>query len=153
MGTLVKATADHNTKPNYAVTTPLAGAVAVADGEFAVFVGSTVGSQLEAYNGIEKCMEALREAGWPNPITSQLSYAHYDTVQHDITVGNGVAPTLTEDMVAVLQGLDFTVEGKLIVPEDELVPLVKGDGVELEEVFVNLIQNAVNAKAKYWGSQ
>ena len=112
MGTQVTAVDDSNTKPNYAVTTPLAAAVAVADGEFAVFVGSAVGSQIEAHNGIIQCIQALREAGWPNPITLELSYAVYDTVLHQLTVGNGAAPVLTENDVAVMQGLDFTAGGK-----------------------------------------
>jgi hypothetical protein len=54
---------------------------------------------------------ALREQGWPNPVTLQLSYAQYDTVSHTMTVGNGAAPTLAETDVAVLQGLDFTAAG------------------------------------------
>lgn len=112
MGTEITATADHNTKPNYTVATTAAASVAVADGEFVAFIGASVGSRLEAYNGLEQCRMALREEGWPNPVTTQLSYAQYDTVSHVMTVGNGAAPTLAETEVAVLQGLDFTVAGK-----------------------------------------
>lgn len=111
MGMEITATADSDTKPNYSVATTAAAVVAVADGEFVAFIGDSVGSKVEAYNGLEQCRMALREAGWPNPVTLQLSYAQYNTVTHTMTVGNGAAPTLAETDVAVLQGLDFTVAG------------------------------------------
>lgn len=111
MGTLVKATAKHDTKPNYSIATVAAGSVTVADGEFALFVGANQDPQTIMNAGKQKCLQALREAHWPNPVTTQLSAAVYKITTGTLAVTNGVAPTLTEDDVAVLQGLDFNVAG------------------------------------------
>lgn len=113
MGTLVTAAADHNTKTNYSIATVAAGSVAPADGNLYLFVGATADCPLEAFNGaVAKCRQALREAGWPNPVTLQFSYATYDLSTYTLVVGNGAAPTLTENQVAVIQGLDFVNGGK-----------------------------------------
>lgn len=110
MSTLVKATSHTDTKPNYAVTDP--PVPAVADTEFGIFVGTGVQSNVEAWNGLNTCSEALREAGWPNPTIGTVSYATYDTLLHRLLVGNGVPPPLPPPVVAVLQGMDFTVAGR-----------------------------------------
>ena len=106
MGTQVTATADSNTKPNYTVATVLVASIAVADGEFAVWVGATISDQVVAFDGIRMCKQALRELGWPNPLTLAVSEAIYDTQLQAFTV------TATEDCVAVIQGFDFTPAGK-----------------------------------------
>jgi hypothetical protein len=111
MGTKVLAAADHNTKPNYVVSTVVAASMAVIDGQFAVWIGATVITQLDAYNGLLQCAQALREADWPNPITTEFSTAAYDTQTGILTLTNGAAQTITEDQVAVVQGLDFTQGG------------------------------------------
>ena len=108
MGTKVLAAADHNTKPNYVVSTVTAALMAVLDGEFAVWIGATVSTQLETYNGLLQCSQALREADWPNPVTSEFSTAAYDTRTGILTVTNGAVQTFTEDQVVVTQGFDFT---------------------------------------------
>jgi len=105
MGVQVTATADSNTKPNYTVATVLAASVAVADGEFAVWVGATISDQLVAFDGVRMCKQALREAGWLNPTTGVVIEAIYDTQTQNIV------DTLTEDCVAVIQGFDFTPAG------------------------------------------
>ena len=111
MGTKVLAAADHNTKPNYVVSTVVAASVAITDGQLALWIGATIGSQLEAYNGLLQCSQALREASWPNPVTSEFSAAAVDTKTGVLTLSNGAAQTFTEDQVAVMQGLDFTPAG------------------------------------------
>jgi len=113
MGTLVTAAYDYNTKPNYTIATVAAGSVSPADGNLYLFVGTTADSQVEAYDGmVAKCRQALREAGWPNPVTLEFSYATYDLSTYTLVVANGAAPTLTENQVAVIQGLDFSVGAK-----------------------------------------
>jgi len=108
MGTKVLAAADHNTKPNYVVSTVVAGSMAILDGQFAVFIGATIATQLEAYNGLLQCSQALREADWPNPVTLEFSTAAYDTRTGILTVSNGAVQTFTEDQVVVTQGFHFT---------------------------------------------
>ena len=111
MGTKVLAAADHNTKPNYVVSTVVAASMAVLDGEFAIWIGATVITELDAYNGLLRCSQALREAGWPNPVTLEFSAAAFDTQTGILTVTNGAVQTFTEDQVVVTQGLDFTQGG------------------------------------------
>jgi hypothetical protein len=112
MGTQVTAALDSDTKPNYTVATVVAASVAIVNGEFAAWVGNAVGSQVEAINGLVKCSQALREAGWPNPTTGVFNSAVYNTVTHTMTVAlAAVLPTLAETDVCVLQGLDFTQAG------------------------------------------
>lgn len=111
MGLEITSTTRADTKPTYTSATTAAASVAVADGEFACFVGATVGTNLEAFNGLIRCANALREADWPNPVTLELSSAMYDTKTGILTVANGAAPTLTEDVVAVLRGLDYAPAG------------------------------------------
>jgi hypothetical protein len=111
MGTSVIAALDGDTKPNYTVATVVAGSFVVADTEFGIFVGNAVQSQLEAFNGLEMCKHALRDAGWPNPVTTEKSAAVYDTATNTLAVTNGAPPTVAEDDVAIFQGLDFTQAG------------------------------------------
>jgi hypothetical protein len=111
MGTLVTSTSQADSKSGFVVTTPLAASVVVADGSLASWVGATVSTNVESYNGLGTCKEKLREAGWPNPVTAELSAAVFNTKTQVLTVTNGIAPTLTEDDVAVLQGLDYTPAG------------------------------------------
>lgn len=111
MGTKVLAAADHNTKPNYVVSASTAALMAVLDGEFAIWIGATVITQLDAYNGLLQCSQALREIDWPNPVTLEFSTAAYDTRTGILTVTNGAVQTFTEDQVVVTQGLDFTQSG------------------------------------------
>ena len=108
MGTKVLAAAKENTKPNYVVSTVVAGSMAVLDGEFAIWIGATASTQLESYNDLLQCSQALREAGWPNPVTTEFSTAALDTKTGVLTVTNGTAQVLTEDQVAVVQGFDFS---------------------------------------------
>ena len=109
MGTLVKAINDSNTKPNYSVEDTAPGAVAVADGELALFVGSTTDNSLKQYAGMLKCMQALREAGWLNPATTVLNTAVYDIATDTLTVTLAATlPLLTETQVALVQGFNFT---------------------------------------------
>jgi hypothetical protein len=107
MGTLVTAAAKEATKPQYTVETVLAGSVAVLDGEFAVFIGANQDPQTIMNAGKQKCLQALREAHWPNPVTLEFSTASYDITTGSLTLSNGAAQTLTEDDVAIIQGFDF----------------------------------------------
>lgn len=113
MGTQVTVSSRHDSSPSFTVATVAAAAVAVADGELALWVGDSVTSPLEAYVGLEHCLEALREAGWPNPVTIENSYAIYDTADQTLTVDNGAAPSFDsgETEVAILQGFDFINDG------------------------------------------
>ncbi len=109
MGTQVTATADTNTKPNYTVATVVAASVAIVDGEFAVWVGADITTQLEGYDALTLCKQALREADWPNPGTGVFNSAFINTITNVLTVALGaVLPTLIESDVCVLQGFDFT---------------------------------------------
>lgn len=109
MGTQVKAVADHNTKPNYATSTVAAGSVAIVDGEFAIFIGSTVPAQVAGWAGLTQCMQAMREAGWIDPTTLQFASAVYNVVTSVLTVvTDGAHPTLTEDDVAIIKGFGFS---------------------------------------------
>jgi hypothetical protein len=108
MGTQVTAALKSDTKPNYTVATVVAASVAIVDEEFAIWAGDTIASQLEAYNGLLQCSQALREAGWLNPTTLQFASAAYNTVTGVLTLDlDGALPTLAETDVCVLQGLDF----------------------------------------------
>lgn len=109
MGTLVTSKKVADTKPQYAVETVAAAAVAVVDGELAVFIGTVALSQVAKINGIIKeCRQALREAKWPNPVTLEFSAAVYTVTTGALAVTNGAHPTLTENDVAVIQGFDFS---------------------------------------------
>ena len=108
MGTKVLAAAKYNTKPNYVVSDVLAASMAVLDGEFAIWIGATASTQLESYDDLLQCAQALREAGWPNPVTLEFSAAAIDTRTGILTLTNGVVQTFTEDQVAVMQGFDFS---------------------------------------------
>jgi hypothetical protein len=112
MGLEITSTSRADTKPNYTVATTAAASVVVADGELVVFVGSTVQTQVEANNGILQCIQALREIQWPNPATTTFASAVYDTKTNVLTVEPGGAlPTLTEDVVALIRGLDYSPAG------------------------------------------
>lgn len=111
MGTQVVAADRSNTKPNYVLSTVAAASVAPADGNLYLFVGATIATQLNGKTGQRMCMQALREASWPNPVTAEFSWATYETVTNTLTIGNDAGPTLTENMVAYIQGLDFTPAG------------------------------------------
>ena len=111
MGTLVTAAAKEDTKPAFTLETVAAGSVAVADGELAVFVGENQDPQTIMNAGFDKCLEALRDAHWPNPVTTENSAAVYKITTGILTVTNDAPPTLTEDDVAILQGLDFNYAG------------------------------------------
>ena len=111
MGTLVTAAAKEDTKEAYPVESPAAAAVAVADGELAVFVGANQDPQAIMGAGFQKCLQAIREAHWPNPVTTEFSAAVYTITTGTLAVSNGAHPTLTENDVAILQGLDFNTAG------------------------------------------
>ena len=112
MGTLVTSASKTDTKPNMTVATVAAGSVVPVDGSFYVFIGSTATPQLVSHIGVaDKCKDALREAGWPNPVTTEFSAAVFDTLTNSVTVTNGAAPTLLETDVAVIQGLDYNYAG------------------------------------------
>jgi hypothetical protein len=111
MGTQVVAANRSNTKPNYVLSTVAAGSVVPTDGNFYLFVGDTIATQLNGKTGQRMCMQSLRESSWPNPITAEFAWAAYETVTNTLTTGNGVAPTLTENMVAIIKGFDFTPAG------------------------------------------
>jgi len=112
MGLEITSTSRTDTKPNYTVATTVAASVAVADGELVVFIGATIQTQLEANNGVLQCIQALRENDWPNPTTLQFASAMYDTKTNILTVAtDAVLPTLTEDVVAVIKGLDYSPAG------------------------------------------
>jgi hypothetical protein len=109
MGTKVLAAADTDTKPNYTVSTVLAASVAIIDGQFAAWVGNAVTTNVEAYNGLGRCKEALREQDWPNPTTGIFNSAVFNTITGVLTVALGaILPTVAETDVCILQGLDFT---------------------------------------------
>jgi len=105
MGTQVLSTARYETKPQYVVSTVAFGSVAVGDGEFASFIGANAADQVEAFNGLEKCKERLREAGWPNTGTGVVVEAIYDIKVKAFT------DTLSEDCVSVIKGSDYTPAG------------------------------------------
>lgn len=112
MGTLVKATDRDNTKPNYALTSPAAAAVAVADGELALFIGSSIPAQVSGWAGLTRCIQALREQQWSDPSTGQLAYAQFNVADGLLTVvADGASPSLGEGQVAILQGFGFSAAG------------------------------------------
>jgi len=111
MGTLVTSTASYQTKPQYTVETVAFGLVAVADGEFASFIGADISAQVVAWDGLETCKEALRETGWPNPTTGVVVEAIYDTVTQSLT------DTLSETCVAVIKGSDYKPAGFSCSPD------------------------------------
>lgn len=113
MGLEITSTSRAQSKPQYTVATTAAASVAVADGELVVFVGSTIQTPVEAFNGIDNCTAALRDNDWPNPVTTQFASAMFDTKTKVLTfVADGALPTLTEDVVAVIRGLDYTGPGE-----------------------------------------
>lgn len=109
MGVLVKAVANHNTRPNYTVTDP--PAVSVADGEFAIWIGENLVNRVEAYNWVLRCLYALREAHWPEPITAEVSAATFVPATQVLTVTNGALPAITANNVAVVRGFEFSTAG------------------------------------------
>ena len=110
MGTLVVASNDSDTKPNYAVSSELAGVFVFLDGGFSVWVGSSVPINLPATVGLTQCLQALREVGWPNPEKSlDFNSAKYSSIDGTLTVTLGtVTPILLETDVVIVQGFDFT---------------------------------------------
>ena len=109
MGTKVLSTSDTDTKPNYVVSTVVAASVAIVDGEFAVWVGDLVPINLPANVGLIQCLQALREAGWPNPATTTFNIVKYSSIDGTLVVALGaVLPTVLETDVVILQGFDFT---------------------------------------------
>jgi hypothetical protein len=111
MGTQVLAALRSDTKPNYVLSTVAAGSVVSADGNFYMFVGSTAATQLNAKTGQRMCMQALREADWPDPATTEAAWASYETVTNTLATGSGVDPTLTENMVAIIKASGFSPAG------------------------------------------
>ncbi len=105
MGTQVLSTSVADTKPNLAVSTVAFGAVAIADGQLAVWVGATALPQVEAKNGIGTCVDKLREADWPDTTTGVVTEAIYDVL------ANKIVDTLSEDCVAVIKGSAYTPQG------------------------------------------
>jgi hypothetical protein len=113
MGTKVLATSKTDTKPNFTVSTVVAGSMAIIDGQFASFVGDTTVVNLPEWIGLERCKEGLREAGWPNPGTGTFNTAQYDTVTNTLTVTlAGAIPALSEDECVLIQGFDFSYAGE-----------------------------------------
>ena len=109
MGMKLLSALDSDTKPNYVTSTVAAGSMTIVDGQFAAFIGSTVSSNLESFNGLEVCKDKLRESGWGNPGTGTFNSVVFDTKTQAVTIATDAAlPTLTEDDVALLQGFDYT---------------------------------------------
>jgi hypothetical protein len=73
---LIRATNDH--KPSMAVSDPAPGGAIPLDGELVVWVGTGLaGSDAQAVAGLQRCIEAIQEAGSPNTgisakLTTQL---------------------------------------------------------------------------------
>lgn len=109
MGVLVKATANHNTRPNYVVSDP--PVVAVADGELAIWIGANLTDRVEAYNLVLRCLQALREAHWPEPITGEVSAARFAPTTGTIVVTNGTIPAMDANNAAVIRGFEFSTAG------------------------------------------
>ena len=105
MGTQVLSASVADTKPNLVVSDVAFGAVAIGDGELAVWVGTTALPQVEAKNGIGSCVDKLREADWPDTTTGVVTEAIYDVV------ANEIVDTLSEDCVAVIKGSAYTPAG------------------------------------------
>ena len=111
MGTQVLAALQGDSKPNYVLSTVAAGSVVTADDNFYLFVGATAITQLNVKTGLTECANKLRELGWPNPVTTEAAWASYETVTDTIAFGEGLDPTLTENMVAILKASGFTPAG------------------------------------------
>jgi hypothetical protein len=111
MGTQVLSTADYQTKPQYAVSTVLAAAVAGADGQFISWVGNAVPVNLPAWIGLERCKEGLREAGWPNPGTGTYNTAVLDSASNLTVTLAGAVPTVTEGDCVIIQGYNYSLSG------------------------------------------
>jgi len=108
MGTQVLSASRSDTKPNYVLSTVAAGSFVSADGNFYLFVGATVATQLNAKTGQRMCMQALRELGWPDSqISGDAVWASYETDTNTLATGSGVDPTLTENMVAIVVASGF----------------------------------------------
>lgn len=113
MGTKVLATNKSNTKPNFTVSTVVAGSMAITDGEFATFVGDQTVVNLPEWVGLERCKEALREAGWPNPAAGTFNTAVFNTVTNTMTLTlGGAIGTITETDCALVQGFGFSYAGE-----------------------------------------
>ena len=112
MGTQVLSASRSDTKPNYVLSTVAAGSFVSADGNFYMFVGSTVATQLNAKTGQRMCMQALRELGWPDTeISGDPTWASYETVTNTLATGDTVDPTLTENMVAIIVASGYAPAG------------------------------------------
>jgi len=111
MGTQVLSTANYETKPQYTTSTVAFGAIAIADGQLATWVGADVSANVVAWDGLETCKEKLREAGWPDTTTGVVSEAIFDTVTQSIT------DTLSETCVAVIKGSGYKPAGFSCSPD------------------------------------
>lgn len=106
MGTQVLSLARSESKPTYVASTVAFDAVAVGDGELAVFVGTGAVDHVEAFNGVmSHALQALREGGWPDPASLSTVNAYYNVVTQSHTV------TFSEDCVAIIKGAGYTPAG------------------------------------------
>ncbi len=109
-------TCTNDRKAAMVVTTPAAGLLAPETAELVVWIGATAGPDVAARDGLQRCLEALREAGTPGEAYgAELLTAAGGTAKSQVTVAAG-APTVTDNDVGIAYGATFNVDGTTITP-------------------------------------
>lgn len=107
-------TATNDRKGAMVVTTPAAGLLAPGASELVVWIGATAGPDVVARDGIQRCLEGLREADTPAAAYgAELDTGANGGPKSLATVAAG-APTVTDNDVAIAYGAAFNVGGTSI---------------------------------------
>jgi len=108
MGTQVLSGNQNDSKHQMAVSTVLAAAVAIGAGELVVWIGNALnGNQVEIIEALNRCRDALRESGTPNPaaLSEVVALSQPGAPKSAVTVTDQAAlPTITEADVFIGYG-------------------------------------------------
>lgn len=119
MGTQVLSTSQEQSKVNMAVSTVLAGSVAVAAGNLLIWIGNGLnGNQLEIVSALQRCRDTLREAGHPDPGAGDEVYAisQPGAAKVNVSITNQAAtPTIAETDVLIGYGAGYAGPGSTLL--------------------------------------
>ena len=109
---LITATSD--IKKNMVVTTPAAGSLAPGAAELVLWFGGDAGPDVVARNGVQRCLEGLREADTPGAAYgAKVDTGALGGPKPQVVVAAG-APTVSDKEVGIAYGASFHAEGKSI---------------------------------------
>lgn len=114
MGEQVLSGNQNDSKHQMVQSAVLAGAVAIGADELLVWIGSNVQNQVEIIEALNRCRDALREAGYPKPGIGDevVALTQPGAAKSLATVTNQAAlPAITEDDVLVGYGNGYSPVG------------------------------------------